>query len=181
MIKRLLSLILVLILSISAVFAEENFSYYLKDLRQEIDNKWIPPVYYQRHTSDVEFKIYKDGSIKDVKIETSSKIKQLDTKAVETIKEIDKITALPSSYDSEFIVVTVSMTNYIKQDLKNIYIYKKKNNKLFKDSLPIATKLVKIKKVIYNSNFIGVSNFKEKMIKQELNIDILRAMQKKKY
>ncbi len=189
MIKRILILILILFINAVSALAEENFSYYLKDLRQEIDNKWIPPIYNSRNTSEVNFKIYKDGSIKNVKLSKSSKIKQLDKKAVETLESMEKFKALPKSYVKSaglnaYVDITVCLTNYIKTDMNNIYLYKKKNNKLYIDSLPISTKLVQIKKVVYNTvsytDVKGVSNFKDKMIKPELNIDIQRAKKNNK-
>lgn len=175
-IKRLL-IIFILIISGTNVYAAEDFTDYIKTLKLQVDKAWNAPVYYLRHTSDVYFRIHKDGTISDIKVVKSSKVPQLDKKAVTAIKNMPKQDKLPSFYSSDYIEVTVGLTNYIYEDMRNPNLYQKKKNIKQNDLIPVSTKCVKIKKVVYSESFLnGKSNYQDKMKDLVLNLEIQKAL-----
>lgn len=177
MIKRIL-IILFMIFSIPLnVKATDDFNDYIKKLKLEVDKAWNAPVYYQRHTTDVAFDLNKDGTISNIKVAKSSGVPQLDKKAVETIKNMPKQAKLPEFYTEKLIKVTVSLTNYIYEDMRNPNLYQKKSNLKQNPAMPVSTKCVKIKKVVYLESFLqGESNYHDNMKSLVLNREIQKAL-----
>ena len=175
MIKKILIAVFVLFIFNISAFATEDFSIYIKNLKLDLDKAWNAPVYKNYYTSDVYFKIYKDGTINDVKLYKTSRIPNLDKKAVAAIKNMEKTDALPSYYTSDYIEVVAGLTSYIKKDLRNPDIKEKNKHKTQVSELPVSTRFVKIKKVIYGEPIKGNSNYKDNMKNLELNLNIQRA------
>lgn len=179
--KKITALIfLILITFLGSSSKAEDFNDYLKTLKFQVDKSWNAPVYYQRHTADVYFKVNKDGSVSDVKLAKTSKVPQLDKRAVASIKNMNKLNALPSFYTSDYIEIIVGLTNYIYEDLRNPNIYQKKKNIAQNNLIPVSTKRVKIKKVVYKELFEGESNYQDNMKNLVLNLDIQKAMRNNK-
>lgn len=177
MINRFLILFFILITLSNCSFAAEDFNDYLKKLKLEVDKTWNAPVYYLRHTTDVSFKVHKNGTISDVKVAKKSDVPQLDKKALEAIKNMPKLSNLPSFYSADFIVVTVALTNFVYEDLRNPNIYQKTKNIKQNSIMPVSTKCVKIKKVVYLESFLeGESNYHDNMKSLVLNREIQKAL-----
>lgn len=180
MIKKILFVLLAICMFCGSAFAKDDFYGYLKNIKYETEKAWNPPVYYLKHTSEVYFRVNKDGSISNIKLSKSSKVPQLDERAVETVKKLPKFGKLPSYYIGEFIEITVSLTNYVYEDLRNPNIYQKKKNIKQNELIPVNAKRVKFVKVIYDEFFNnGDSNFKDNMQDMTLNLDIQRAVYRK--
>lgn len=177
MIKKFLILILCLFVFQGCALATEDFNDYLKNLKFEVDRVWKAPIYYLRHTTDVYFRVHKDGTISNIKIAKKSDVPQLDAKALEAIKNLPKQAVLPSFYSADFIEVTVSLTNFVYEDLRNPNIYQKSKNIKQNNLIPVSTKCVKIKKVVYLESFLdGESNYHDNMKTLVLNREIQKAL-----
>ena len=176
--KKIICLLTILFLNLNICFASEDFNEYLKTLKFNVGKAWIAPVYTNHYTADVRFKIYKDGTIKDIKLVKSSTKEKMDNAAVNSIKNLYKQNPLPNFYKSNFIDVTVRLSNYLPQDLRNPNIAYKTNNIPLNDLIPISEKKVKFKKVIFSEYFQGESNYKDNMKELELNLSIQRALKK---
>ena len=175
---RILVLVLMTILiSVNPTFAKDDFYSYIKQVKLETEKIWNPPVYYQIHTSEVYFRINRDGSISNIKLAKSSKVSQLDKRAIETIKKLPKFNKLPEFYIGDYIEITVALTNYVYSDLRNPNIYQNKNIIKHNNMMPVNTKKVKIVKVLYPEFFYnGDSNFEDNMKKMVLNLDIQKSV-----
>lgn len=177
MLKRLIIVFTLILLCINNSFAKEDFNDYLKDVRFQTEKVWNPPVFYQRHTSNIYFKIHNDGTVSDIKLAKSSKVPQLDRRALAAIQNLPKFNKFPSSYPGEYIEITVGLTNYIYQDLRNPNIYQKSKKIAQNDVIPVNTKKVKILKVVYDEFFVtGDSNFQNNPKPIEFNLNIQRAL-----
>ena len=106
---------------------------------RSIFHVWKAPIYYLRHTTDVYFRVHKDGTISNIKIAKKSDVPQLDAKALEAIKNLPKQAVLPSFYSADFIEVTVSLTNFVYEDLRNPNIYQKSKNIKQNNLIPVST------------------------------------------
>lgn len=174
-------LLFTMFISCNQVFSSDDFYMYIKHVKEQTEKFWNPPVYHQKHVSQVRFRINKDGSVSNVKLVKTSNVPQLDKRAVETIKQLPNLKRLPSFYVGDYIEITMSMTNFVYEDMKNPLIYEKKKNINRNKSTYINTKNVKIQKVYYPEFFYhGASNFEDKMKKIELNLDIQKSVKKKK-
>ncbi len=179
MLKKIFAVIFLICVCSGSVFAKGDFNDYLKNIKFQTEKAWNPPVYYLRHTSEVYFKIKKDGTISDIKLAKSSKVPQLDKRALETVKNLPKFDKFPSFYIGDFIEVTVGLTNYVYEDLKNPNVYQKKKNIRQNDLIPVNTKRVKFVKVVYDEFFVhGESNYQNNMKNLVLNLDIQKAMRR---
>ena len=176
MINKIFCLFIVLFLSLNSCFASNDFNDYLKTLKFNVGKVWKAPVYKTQHTADVRFKVYKDGTIKDVKLVKSSTKEKMDILAVNSIRNLYKQNPLPSFYKSNYIDVTVSLSNYMPNDLRNPNIASKTSNIPLNDLIPISEKNVRFKKVIFLELFQGESNYKDNMKDLELNLSIQKAL-----
>ncbi len=175
MLRKIIVLFFIILVSNMTANASEDFSLYIKQLKLVLDKAWNAPVYKANYTSDVYFKIKQDGTIEDVKLYKTSGISQLDKKAVAAVKSIKQTNPLPKYYTSENIEVVAGLSSYIRKDLRNPNIKAKNRNKEQISELPLSTRFVKIKKVIYSENFSSSSNYQPKMKNLVLNLDIQRA------
>lgn len=155
---KILFILLFLVFINSSVFAKDTFEEYAKTLRKDISTNWKCNIYVSK-SSEVYFKINKNGQITDIKILNSSGNTNYDITTKNSIKEIMNYNPLPNGYNADFIEVIAIFTN---QKSTNINL---KNN-------------VKIKKMIFRTNFLGDSNFKPQMKKLEPNIYIQKALNK---
>ncbi len=173
MFKNLLLVFSILCLSMSFVYAaEDDFYTYLKKLRAEISKSWDAPDLPNLYTSEINFKVLKDGSLKDIKTVKSSGSKAMDKKAIEAVSSAGKQKPLPSVYHADSIDVTVQLSSrHIKSVLK-----KNSKKSYVKTTEVIERKPVKIVKVIFDKNFKGASNFQDNMIKPVFNLDIQNSL-----
>lgn len=175
MLKKILSLFVIFFTLNTCSYSAEDFSLYLKQLKLDLDRAWNAPVYNKYYTSDVYFKINKDGTLSDVKLYKTSRIPNLDKKAVAAIKDMQQADSLPTTYTSDYIEVVAGLTCYVKKDLRNPDIKEKNKHKTQISELPLSTRFVKIKKVIYGEPFTATSNYSENMKTLELNLNIQNA------
>ncbi len=173
MFKKIFLLISILLLSVTEVFAsDDDFYTYLKQLRSNVEKNWNAPDLSRLYTSEVNFKVLKDGNIQDIRLIKSSGSKNLDLKAIEAVSGAGKQLPLPSVYNADSIDVTMQLSSNHSAN-----VYKKVSKKKYKKSSVIVEKRpVKIKKVIYDKNFAGVSNFQDNMIQPVLNLNIQNAI-----
>lgn len=81
------------------------FSYYLAIMQKKISQRWRPE--YGRAAGKgknrvvVYFRILRDGSIKDIKLEKSSGDRSLDRSSVNAIREAGPMPPLPHEFDGE--------------------------------------------------------------------------------
>ena len=151
-----LIILLVFFMFNMCVFAQDTFEEYSKTLRNDINAAWKCNVYSTK-PAEVYFKVNKNGQISDIKILNGSNNTKFDLTALNSIKEIMMYNALPKGYNADFIEVIATFTN---QKSTNINL----NHN------------VKIKKIIFRTNFLGDSNFKPQMKKLEPNIYIQKAL-----
>ncbi len=177
MIKKILFLICVLLFSTQNIKAQDNDFYtYLRQLKYNVSKEWHTPNLSGLYTADINFQIKKDGTIEGVKVVKTSGNKKIDDKALETISSIGKQAPLPSVYPSDSIDVTMQLssnhvsTAYIKQQKRHAKKSYKKVERI------VEHRPVKIKKVIYDAIFDGVSNFQDNMIQPVFNLNIQNAL-----
>lgn len=142
----------------ATVFAQDTFEEYAKTLKKDISTTWNCNIYSNK-SSDIYFRINKNGQISEIKILNSSNNTKFDLTAINSIKQIMVYKPLPKGYNADFIEVIATFTN------------QKSTNINFKHN-------VKIKKIIFRTNFLGDSNFKPQMKKLEPNIYIQKALNK---
>lgn len=177
MIRKILIFLFIIFVFSNNAYAKADFYDYLKDVKYQVEKTWNAPVYYLKHTSEVYFKINKDGTVSDIKLSKSSKVPQLDTRAVDTVKKLPKFSKFPPDYIGDFIEVTAAFTNFVYEDLRNPNIYQQKSNMKRNELVPVNTKRVKIVKVVYDEFFTnGNSNYQNNMKDLVLNVDIQRAL-----
>lgn len=94
----------------SGIKTDTDFPYpwYITKLRSTIWDSWqtqkLTPQY---GVAVVRFKIYRDGSIKDIRIERSSGSRLFDYSAISAINSIKKVEPLPSSFEEDYLTVYV--------------------------------------------------------------------------
>lgn len=177
MLKKIYIILFILVFVLCNNIYANDFDDTVKQIKYEINKEWNPPIYYKRHTATVSFKVNKEGNISDINLIKSSKVPQLDSRALETIHNLKKLDELPSYYDADFIEVTVSLTNYIYEDMRNPSLYQKKKNLRDEKLVPVNTKLVKIDKILFDEFFSqGESNYQDNMKDLVLNLNIQKAL-----
>jgi len=175
MLKKLFLLLSLLLFCCNfANTAQNDFYTYFKQLKTTVNQAWEAPSLSKLYVSDINFTILKDGSINDLKVVKSSGSKTIDNKAIAAVMSADKKFPSPSDYNSQSIDVTIELSTAHSKN-----VYKKVSKKSYKKTKKVLEcKNVKVKKVILDENYKGVSNFQDKMIQPVLNLDIQNAYRK---
>jgi protein TonB len=85
-----------------------RFAYYLEVLRERIGYTWAPPMLFgvkNEVVATVYFKIARDGSISDEKIEKTSDQELFDRAALRAIKLADPLPPLPAGFKGKYLGV----------------------------------------------------------------------------
>ena len=85
-----------------------RFAYYLEVLRERISYNWSPPPVFGSPadvTATVYFKISRNGTISDEKIERTSKHEMFDRAAVRAVKISDPLPPLPAGFKGKWLGV----------------------------------------------------------------------------
>jgi TonB family protein len=85
-----------------------RFAYYLEVLRERISYNWSPPPVFgsaAEVTATVYFKISRNGTISDEKIERTSKHEIFDRAAVRAVKISDPLPPLPAGFKGKWLGV----------------------------------------------------------------------------
>lgn len=153
---------------------QDDFYTYLKQLKSNVELNWKAPDLPALYTTEVNFQVLKDGSIKNAKVVKSSGSKTLDSKALAAVVNSGSQAPLPAVYKSNSIDVTMQLSSrhtasaFVKTSKKSY----RKTTKV------VEARPVKIKKVIYDEKFTGASNYQDKMIQPVLNLNIQNSLRK---
>jgi TonB family protein len=83
------------------------YTYYLQFLSEKISSSWftslVDPGISGQFQTQVYFKIYRNGQIADLKVETSSGIPSFDLSALRAIQSAAPFPPLPSDYDGQYL------------------------------------------------------------------------------
>lgn len=89
-----------------------RYAWYVESVRRAIGQNWIqtsidPSVRAARRAhSVVAFRIYRNGTINNIRLDTSSGNRSMDDSATRALLSIDKLPALPSDYSGAYVDVT---------------------------------------------------------------------------
>lgn len=89
-----------------------RYGWYVESVRRAISQNWIqttidPSVRAARRAKcSVSFRIYRDGIVKNIRLDTSSGNRSMDDSAARALLSIDKFPALPSDYSGAYVDVT---------------------------------------------------------------------------
>jgi len=89
-----------------------RYGWYIESVRRAISQNWIqssidPSVRAARQAhSVVAFRIYRNGTINNIRLDTSSGNRSMDDSAQRALLSIDKLPALPADYSGAYVDVT---------------------------------------------------------------------------
>jgi len=89
-----------------------RYGWYVESVKRAISQNWIqttidPAVRAARQAhSVVSFRIYRNGTINNIRLETSSGNRSMDDSATRALLSIDKFPALPADYSGSYVDVT---------------------------------------------------------------------------
>jgi protein TonB len=89
-----------------------RYGWYVQSVRRAISQNWIqtsidPSVRAARNAHAVAaFRIYRDGTIKNIRLDTSSGNRSMDDSATRALLSIDKLPTLPADYSGAYVDVT---------------------------------------------------------------------------
>ena len=87
------------------------YLWYLTVIKTKLSNAWIPPSGYVTPKEEtyvtVCFTLNKNGTIDNVKVKHSSGIKLLDNSALNAVKSVGTLPALPSEWKEEYLNVSI--------------------------------------------------------------------------
>jgi periplasmic protein TonB len=89
-----------------------RYGWYVESVRRAISQNWIQTTIdpatraARRAHSVVAFRIYRNGTIGNIKLDTSSGNRSMDDSATRALLSIDKFPALPSDYSGAYVDVT---------------------------------------------------------------------------
>ena len=89
-----------------------RYGWYVESVKRAISQNWIqtsidPSVRASRRAkTTVSFRIYRDGTIKNIRLDTSSGNRSMDDSATRALLGIDKLPALPADYSYPYVDVT---------------------------------------------------------------------------
>jgi len=89
-----------------------RYGWYVESVRRAISQNWIqttidPSVRAARRAkTTVSFRIFRNGTINSIRLETSSGNRSMDDSATRALLSIDKLPALPSDYSGAYVDVT---------------------------------------------------------------------------
>jgi protein TonB len=89
-----------------------RYGWYVESVKRAISQNWIqtsidPSVRAARRAHSVtSFRIFRDGTIKNIRLDTSSGNRSMDDSATRALLSIDKLPALPADYSGAYVDVT---------------------------------------------------------------------------
>jgi len=89
-----------------------RYGWYVESVRRAISQNWIqttidPSVRAARRAkTTVSFRIFRNGTINNIRLDTSSGNRSMDDSATRALLGIDKLPALPSDYSGAYVDVT---------------------------------------------------------------------------
>ena len=89
-----------------------RYGWYVESVRRAISQNWIqttidPSVRAARRAkTTVNFRIFRNGTINSIRLQTSSGNRSMDDSATRALLNIDKLPALPSDYSGAYVDVT---------------------------------------------------------------------------
>jgi protein TonB len=87
------------------------FQFYLQMIRDKITSNWfqalVDPGVGGLLQTQVYFRIYKNGSISDIKIDVSSGVESFDLSARRAIQTAAPFASLPNEYDGQYLGITL--------------------------------------------------------------------------
>ena len=89
-----------------------RYGWYVESVRRAISQNWIqttidPSVRASRRAkSVVAFRIFRNGTVGNIRLDTSSGNRSMDDSATRTLLSIDKFPALPADYSGAYVDVT---------------------------------------------------------------------------
>jgi periplasmic protein TonB len=89
-----------------------RYGWYVESVRRAISQNWIqttidPSVRAARRAkTTVSFRIFRNGTINNIRLETPSGNRSMDDSATRALLSIDKLPALPSDYSGAYVDVT---------------------------------------------------------------------------
>ena len=89
-----------------------RYGWYVESVKRNISQNWIqtsidPAVRAARHAHSVaSFRIYRDGTVKNIRLDTTSGNRSMDDSATRALLSIDKLPALPADYSGAYVDVT---------------------------------------------------------------------------
>jgi protein TonB len=89
-----------------------RYGWYIESVRRAIGQNWIqtsidPSIRAARQAHAVAaFRIYRDGSIKNIRLDSSSGNRSMDDSATRALLSIDRLPALPADYSGAYVDVT---------------------------------------------------------------------------
>jgi len=89
-----------------------RYGWYVESVKRAISQNWIqtsidPSVRAARRAHAVtSFRIFRDGTIKNIRLDTSSGNRSMDDSATRALLSIDKLPALPADYSGTYVDVT---------------------------------------------------------------------------
>lgn len=84
-----------------------EFDYYLETIRRKISSKWRPPagVGSDEKTVTVHFRVWRDGSVLNLAVESASGIEILDRSALRAVSDAVPLPPLPVAYDGPWLEI----------------------------------------------------------------------------
>jgi protein TonB len=89
-----------------------RYGWYIESVKRAISQTWIqtsidPSIRAARRAkATASFRIYRDGTIKNIRLDTSSGNRSMDDSASRALLSIDKLPALPADYSGAYVDVT---------------------------------------------------------------------------
>jgi protein TonB len=89
-----------------------RYGWYVESVKRAISQNWIqtsidPSVRAARRAkTTVSFRIYRDGTIKNIRLDTPSGNRSMDDSATRALLSIDKLPSLPADYSGAYVDVT---------------------------------------------------------------------------
>ena len=87
------------------------YLWYLTVIKTKLSNAWVPPSGYvipkEGTYVTISFTLNKNGAISNVKVKHSSGIKLLDNSALNAVKSVGTLPAIPSEWKEEYLNVSI--------------------------------------------------------------------------
>lgn len=81
------------------------YAYYIETLRNKISSTWYTPGEGNKLEAVVKFKIFRDGRVSDLSLESESGSKAFDLAALRAVKNAAPFPRLPSDFTSSYLAV----------------------------------------------------------------------------
>ena len=89
-----------------------RYGWYIESVKRAISQNWIqtsidPSIRSARRAkATTSFRIYRDGTIKNIRLDASSGNRSMDDSATRALLSIDKLPTLPADYSGAYVDVT---------------------------------------------------------------------------